>query len=192
MDATGPENSSRAEHQRLRCPQSRPCSGTTFVRKAPVSETATSAQKTRMTRSQVWLLTVACAAVAAVIAAMASLNTALPDIAVETGATQAQLTWIVDGYTLALAALLLVPTELGLNPHSTDMLFVYAFTVAVVGGLDSPVGALLGGLAVGILITLVTGFLGSTVAPIAVLALLVCVLLVRPGGIFSTGKVRVA
>ncbi len=66
-----------------------------------------------MTRAQVWLLTVACAAVAAVIAAMASLNTALPDIAVETGATQAQLTWIVDGYTLALAALLLPAGALG-------------------------------------------------------------------------------
>ncbi|AWB86214.1 branched-chain amino acid ABC transporter permease [Mycetocola zhujimingii] len=102
------------------------------------------------------------------------------------------LGWMLSSAVSALAALLLVPTELGLNPHSTDMLFVYAFTVAVVGGLDSPVGALLGGLAVGILITLVTGFLGSTVAPIAVLALLVCVLLVRPGGVFSTGKVRVA
>lgn len=79
-----------------------------------MSESASLAvQKTRMTGSQLWLLTVACAAVAAVIAAMASLNTALPDIAVETGATQAQLTWIVDGYTLALAALLLPAGALG-------------------------------------------------------------------------------
>ena len=31
----------------------------------------------------------------------------------------------------ALAAILLVPTELGLNPHATDMLFIYAFAVAV-------------------------------------------------------------
>ena len=102
------------------------------------------------------------------------------------------LGWMLSSAVGALAALLLVPTELGLNPHSTDMLFVYAFTVAVVGGLDSPVGALLGGLAVGILITLVTGYLGSTVAPIAVLVLLVGVLLVRPNGVFSAGKVRVA
>ncbi|WP_413247773.1 MFS transporter [Rhodococcus sp. Z13] len=66
-----------------------------------------------MTRAQIRLLAVACSAVAVVIAAMASLNTALPDIAVETGATQAQLTWIVDGYTLALAALLLPAGALG-------------------------------------------------------------------------------
>ncbi len=66
-----------------------------------------------MTRAQLWLLVVACSSVSAVIAAMAALNTALPDIAVETGATQSQLTWVVDGYTLALAALLLPCGALG-------------------------------------------------------------------------------
>lgn len=84
------------------------------VRKAPVSDsTATTTAPPRMTRAQIRLLAVACSAVAVVIAAMASLNTALPDIAVDTGATQSQLTWIVDGYTLALAALLLPAGALG-------------------------------------------------------------------------------
>ncbi|MRG60028.1 branched-chain amino acid ABC transporter permease [Agromyces sp. CFH 90414] len=100
--------------------------------------------------------------------------------------------WMLSAAVAALAALLLVPTELGLSPHSTDVLFVYAFTVAVVGGLDSPPGALLGGLVVGVLMSLVTGYLGATVAPIAVLVLLVVVLLVRPGGIFSARQVRQA
>ncbi|GAA2987525.1 branched-chain amino acid transport system permease protein [Microbacterium terrae] len=100
--------------------------------------------------------------------------------------------WMLSAAVAALAALLLVPTELGLNPHSTDVLFVYAFTVAVVGGLDSPVGALLGGLVVGVAMTLVTGYLGATVAPIGVLVLLVGVLLVRPGGIFSMREARSA
>lgn len=84
------------------------------LRKAPVSDsTATTTAPPRMTRAQIRLLAVACSAVAVVIAAMASLNTALPDIAVDTGATQSQLTWIVDGYTLALAALLLPAGALG-------------------------------------------------------------------------------
>lgn len=100
--------------------------------------------------------------------------------------------WVLSSVVAALAALLLVPTELGLNPHATDMLFVYAFAVAVVGGLDSPAGALLGGLTVGVAMTLVTGYLGSTAAPIGVLVLLVAVLLVRPGGIFSMKEVRSA
>lgn len=76
-------------------------------------EAACTASSHRMTRRHLWLLIVACAAVATVIAAMASLNTALPDIAIETGATQSQLTWIVDGYTLALAALLLPAGAIG-------------------------------------------------------------------------------
>ncbi|MFF2631506.1 branched-chain amino acid ABC transporter permease [Microbacterium sp. NPDC058021] len=100
--------------------------------------------------------------------------------------------WMLSAAVAALAAMLLIPTELGLNPHSTDILFVYAFTVAVVGGLDSPVGALLGGLVVGVVMSLVTGYLGSTVAPIGVLVLLVAVLLVKPGGIFSMREARTA
>jgi branched-chain amino acid transport system permease protein len=100
--------------------------------------------------------------------------------------------WMLSAAVAALAAMLLVPTELGLNPHATDMLFVYAFAVAVVGGLDSPVGALVGGLVVGVAMTLVTGYLGATVAPIGVLVLLVGVLLVRPGGIFSLREARSA
>lgn len=98
--------------------------------------------------------------------------------------------WMLSSAVAALAAILLVPTELGLNPHSTDLLFVYAFAVAVVGGLDSPVGALLGGLVVGVAMTLVTGYLGATVAPIGVLVLLVVVLLLRPGGVFSLREAR--
>jgi branched-chain amino acid transport system permease protein len=100
--------------------------------------------------------------------------------------------WMLSAAVAALAAMLLVPTELGLNPHSTDILFVYAFTVAVVGGLDSPAGALVGGLVVGIAMSLVTGYLGATFAPIGVLVLLVAVLLVRPGGIFSLREARSA
>ncbi|WP_127794427.1 branched-chain amino acid ABC transporter permease [Agromyces sp. LHK192] len=102
------------------------------------------------------------------------------------------LGWVLASAVAALAAMLLVPTELGLTPHSTDLLFVYAFTVAVVGGLDSAPGALIGGLGVGVLMSLVTGYLGSTIAPIAVLVLLVAVLLVRPGGIFQVREARTA
>ncbi|QTX05985.1 branched-chain amino acid ABC transporter permease [Agromyces archimandritae] len=100
--------------------------------------------------------------------------------------------WMLAAAVAGLAALLLVPTELGLTPHSADLLFVYAFTVAVVGGLDSPAGALIGGLVVGVVMTVVTGTLGATVAPIAVLVQLVTVLLVRPGGVFSAREVRAA
>jgi EmrB/QacA subfamily drug resistance transporter len=60
-----------------------------------------------------WLLTVAALDVLLVISSMVALNAALPDIAVETAATQTQLTWVVDGYTLVLACLLLPAGALG-------------------------------------------------------------------------------
>ena len=50
---------------------------------------------------------VVCLALAAVVAAMASLNVALPDIARDTHASQTDLVWVIDAYSLAFAALLL-------------------------------------------------------------------------------------
>jgi branched-chain amino acid transport system permease protein len=62
----------------------------------------------------------------------------------------------------------------------------------VVGGLDSPVGAVVDGLVVGLLLSFVSGYLGAQVAPMAVLILLVVVLLGRPDGLFSKAKARTA
>lgn len=64
-------------------------------------------------RARLWTLIVACLAVTLVISSMIALNTALGDIAVTTAATQAQLTWVVDGYTLVLACLLLPAGAIG-------------------------------------------------------------------------------
>ncbi len=64
-------------------------------------------------RARLWLLTVACFGVLLVISSMVALSTALPDIAIATSATQTQLTWVVDSYTLVLACLLLPAGALG-------------------------------------------------------------------------------
>jgi EmrB/QacA subfamily drug resistance transporter len=56
---------------------------------------------------------VVCLALAAVVAAMASLNVALPDIARDTHASQTDLTWVIDAYSLAFASLLLPGGGLG-------------------------------------------------------------------------------
>jgi EmrB/QacA subfamily drug resistance transporter len=68
---------------------------------------------TRSKRARFWLLTIASMDVLLVITSMVALNAALPDLAVETSATQGQLTWIVDGYTLVLACLLLPAGAIG-------------------------------------------------------------------------------
>lgn len=64
-------------------------------------------------RARYWLLTVACLDVLLVISSMVALNAAMPDIALNTSATQEQLTWVVDGYTLVLACLLLPAGAVG-------------------------------------------------------------------------------
>lgn len=69
--------------------------------------------KASPSRRRTWLLFVASADVLLVLASMVALNAALPDIALETSATQSQLTWVVDGYTLALACLLLPAGAIG-------------------------------------------------------------------------------
>jgi EmrB/QacA subfamily drug resistance transporter len=56
---------------------------------------------------------VVCLALAAVVAAMASLNVALPSIARSTHASQTQLEWVIDAYSLVFASLLLPAGALG-------------------------------------------------------------------------------
>jgi branched-chain amino acid transport system permease protein len=100
------------------------------------------------------------------------------------------LGWALAALVGALAGMLVIPTGLGLHPTAMDLVFVSSFTAAVVGGLDSPSGAVVGGLGVGLALSYVGGYLGSDTAPLAVLALLLAVLLVRPGGVFGTTAAR--
>lgn len=59
------------------------------------------------------VLAVTCIALATVVSAMASLNVALPSLARETGASQTQLSWVVDAYSLVFAAMLLPAGAIG-------------------------------------------------------------------------------
>src|SRR5215510_10724887 len=59
------------------------------------------------------VLRVMCLALMMVVAAVASLNVALPAIARDTGASQTQLQWIVDAYAIVFAALLLPAGAIG-------------------------------------------------------------------------------
>jgi branched-chain amino acid transport system permease protein len=71
-----------------------------------------------------------------------------------------------------------------------DSIFVLGFTAAVIGGLDSPVGAIVGGLILGVVLNYVGGYLGSNLVPIFGLIALVAVLMVRPSGLFSVSHGR--
>jgi branched-chain amino acid transport system permease protein len=71
-----------------------------------------------------------------------------------------------------------------------DSIFVLGFTAAVIGGLDSPVGAIVGGLILGVALNYVGGYLGSNLVPIFGLVALVAVLMIRPSGLFSVSHGR--
>jgi len=100
------------------------------------------------------------------------------------------LGWALAGVVGALAGLLVIPTGLGLYPAAIDGVFVLGFTGAVVGGLESPAGAVVGGVTTGLVLSYAQGYIGSDVTQLAALVLLVAVLLVRPEGLFSSTRAR--
>jgi branched-chain amino acid transport system permease protein len=99
------------------------------------------------------------------------------------------LGWALAGLVGALAGMLVTPQTF-LYPNSMDSIFVLGFTAAVIGGLDSPVGAIVGGLILGIVLNYVTGYVGSNLPELAGLAILILVLMLRPSGLFGSTASR--
>jgi branched-chain amino acid transport system permease protein len=101
------------------------------------------------------------------------------------------LGWALAALLGALAGVLVSPSTF-LYPNSMDTIFVYGFTAAVIGGLDSPLGAVVGGLVLGVLLSYASGYLpqGSDLTALVALGILVVVLMLRPGGLFSAAGVR--
>jgi branched-chain amino acid transport system permease protein len=99
--------------------------------------------------------------------------------------------WALAGLLGALAGVLVSPSTF-LYPNSMDTIFVFGFTAAVIGGLDSPVGAVTGGLLLGLALSYAGGYIpsGASLVPLVALGILVLVLMVRPDGLFSATKVR--
>jgi branched-chain amino acid transport system permease protein len=97
--------------------------------------------------------------------------------------------WALAGLLGALAGVLVSPSTF-LYPNSMDTIFVFGFTAAVIGGLDSPAGAVVGGLLLGVALSYVGGYLNSDLTSIVALGILVVVLMIRPDGLFSATKVR--
>ena len=101
--------------------------------------------------------------------------------------------WALAGLLGALAGVLVSPSTY-LYPNSMDSIFVYGFTAAVIGGLDSPPGAVAGGLILGVGTSYVGGYVGggrgSDLVAIAAMGMLVVVLMLRPAGIFGGSATR--
>ncbi len=98
------------------------------------------------------------------------------------------LGWGLAGAIGAIAGMMVAPTVF-LEPNMMSGILLYAFAAALLGGIDSPVGAVLGGFIVGVLENLVGAFLGTELKLTVALVLIVGMLVVRPSGLL--GKVQV-
>ena len=100
--------------------------------------------------------------------------------------------WGLAGAIGVLAAALLAPSA-GLS--GTLMLgpFLLASVAAVLGGLDSPIGAVVGGLLIGVTEAVIVGyvdFLGADMLMPVMLVILLVILLLRPSGLFGSERVE--
>ena len=107
------------------------------------------------------------------------------------------LGWGLAATLGAVAGMMTAPT-VGLDPNMMQAILIYAFAAAVLGGIDSPVGAVVGGLLLGVLLNMLSylsqygafsWFTEELRLPTALLIILV-VLLVKPAGLFGRPEVK--
>jgi len=98
------------------------------------------------------------------------------------------LGWGLAAAIGAIAGIMVAPTVF-LEPNMMGGILLYAFAGALLGGIDSPGGAVLGGFIVGVLENVVGAYVGSELKLTLALVVIIGVLVVKPSGLF--GKVHV-
>jgi branched-chain amino acid transport system permease protein len=101
--------------------------------------------------------------------------------------------WGLAAALSAVSGMLAAPAQFVFTPTFMQVYIVYAFAAAVLGGIESPVGAILGGLALGVTINLLGVYVDYITPemqlPVA-LAILLIVLILRPAGLVGRAVVR--
>jgi branched-chain amino acid transport system permease protein len=101
--------------------------------------------------------------------------------------------WGLAAVLGAVAGLMTEPKQFVLQPPLMQPILLYAFAAAVLGGLESPFGAVVGGLALGVFLNLIGQYVGFATSelrlPIA-FAVLLFVLVLKPTGLFGRRQVR--
>jgi branched-chain amino acid transport system permease protein len=97
--------------------------------------------------------------------------------------------WALASVAGSLAGVLVAPSVF-VAPNTFDSVLVFGFTAAVIGGLESPLGALVGGTALGLALSYVSGYGGAELVTLGALVILIAVLMVRPSGLFTRTQAR--
>jgi branched-chain amino acid transport system permease protein len=103
------------------------------------------------------------------------------------------LGWALAGAAGAAAGMLQTPNGTGaLSSDSLEfsLLLVFGFIAAVIGGLESLVGAVIGGLLLGLVLAFVLTYISGSLVFITAFAVLILVLLIRPSGLIGTKRGR--
>ena len=101
------------------------------------------------------------------------------------------LGWMLSSGVGAVTAVLVASNYFtGLTPTTMDGVFAFGFIAAAIGGLDSPVGALVSGVSLGIILQFVGDYLNSNDIILVALGMLIVSLMVRPNGVFTRSAQR--
>jgi branched-chain amino acid transport system permease protein len=102
------------------------------------------------------------------------------------------LGWGLASAVGAVSGIMVAPILL-LQPNMMQTVIIYAFAAAVLGGIESPMGAVVGGLIVGVTVNLAGAYLpfvGGDLQLAVALAIIVAVLVLKPNGLFGKPTVR--
>ena len=115
-----------------------------------------------------------------------------PEIARLAGVRTSQtrtIGWAIAGGIGGIAGMLISSYNF-LSPYSLDLLLVFGFIAAVVGGLESMVGAVVGALTLGIGLTFILNYVNTSLTFVSGFIVLIFVLLVKPDGLIGSKKGR--
>jgi len=98
--------------------------------------------------------------------------------------------WMLSAAVGTVAATIVASGSFGLYPSDMDGILIAGFIAAVVGGLESPVGAVIGGLLIGLAEQFILSYWSADLAPLGGIILLVVVLMLRPQGLFTKSVSR--
>jgi len=101
--------------------------------------------------------------------------------------------WGLAAVLGAVAGLMAEPSQIFLSPTLMQPILVSAFAAAVLGGLESPAGAVVGGVLIGATLTLIVGYVPQISSELQLpfaFAVLLVILLLKPSGLFGRREVR--
>ncbi len=100
------------------------------------------------------------------------------------------LGWGLAAVVGCVAGMMVAPSVSGISPNLMLGVLLYGFAAAVLGGLDSALGAVVGGLAVGIGQSMVVQYIGSEWSDVVAFGLIIGILMLKPTGLFGAPMVK--